>query len=196
MWDEIVLEAFHATPSHYVSGVFNIIEKVAALVFPVSGSTDHGPLHCLWQQHTPQTQSPSPPASVGWQTQTWPLLAAQSMNISTASSHRTDHWHHITLGNTMSHGHLHDPRPYEDHMVSGEACTSLSGFTGHSYEHGPWSGKAWVHHQGFSRPHRTCMSSGICSFTMVWGRRRSHIPAWPLLRLWTVVGLILLPRQT
>lgn len=119
--------------------------------------------------------------------QTWPLVAAQSMNIYRATSgHSTDHWRHMTLGNTMDHRHLHDPRPYQKHLLFmaliGRQHAPLSGgYTGHSYEHGPWGGKA---HQGFSQQYRLCMSTWICSFIMAWAAE------WTIYTSMTFHGII------
>lgn len=95
--------------------------------------------------------------------QTWPLVAAQSMNIyRAASGHSTDHWHHIILGNTIDHRHLqgHIRNTY----YHGPQWQHVP-LSGHSYKHGPWGGKA---HQGFSQQYRLCMSTWFCSFIMAW----------------------------
>ena len=81
---------------NYASAIIDITLKVS-LLFTVSGSMNHGLLLCVQRWHMPH-------AAVGPLTQTTPLEAAQTINITVAAGFDAGYSHQYIPCSSSGHG--------------------------------------------------------------------------------------------
>lgn len=95
-----------------------------------SDSTDHRHPHGLWHQHTPQTSA-------------WTPVAVQITDINRVTGCCSNTSPHTTLSSITDHEHKHGLRWLHRPLISTwfqvasiDTRMTLSGGTGHAYQHG------------------------------------------------------------